>query len=123
MSENTVHTPHDHGGHGEEIIRSMPGAGEIDRIAQVLRHLADPSRLRIFWLLCHGEECVTNISALVEMSSPAVSHHLRQLKAAGLIESRRSGKEVFYRAADTETARMLHRVIEETMQMVCPLFN
>ena len=53
MSENTVHAPHDHSGRGEEIIRSMPGAAEIQEISQVLRHLADPSRLRIFWLLCH----------------------------------------------------------------------
>ena len=55
------------------------------------------------------------------MSSPAVSHHLRQLRTAGLIESRRDGKEVFYRAAATETARLLHRVIEQTMRIVCPL--
>ena len=44
-----------------------------------------------------------------------------QLKSAGLIESRRDGKEVFYRAAATETARLLHRVIEQTMSIVCPL--
>ncbi|WP_462363972.1 ArsR/SmtB family transcription factor, partial [Pyramidobacter porci] len=75
---------------------------------------------RVFWLLCHGEECVINISALMEMSSPAVSHHLRLLKAAGLIVSRREGKEVYYRAAASDTAAMLHRAIEELMSMVCP---
>ena len=42
-----------------------------------------------FWLLCHCEECVINIVALVEMSSPAVSHHLKQLRSGGLITSRR----------------------------------
>ena len=48
------------------------------------------------------------------MSSPAVSHHLRQLKDSGLIVSRRVGKEVFYLAADTEVAQLLHQLIERT---------
>lgn len=61
-----------------------------------------------------------NISALMDMSSPAVSHHLKQLKTSGLIVSRREGKEVCYRAADTEQARLLHIMIERTMEIACP---
>ena len=63
---------------------------------------------------------MVNISALVDMTSPAVSHHLRQLRSSGLIVSRREGKEVYYRAADTEQSRLLHRVIEETMAILLP---
>ena len=66
-----------------------------DSLADVFKQLGDGSRVRIFWLLCHCEECVINISSMVDMSSPAVSHHLRQLKAGGLIVSRRDGKEVY----------------------------
>jgi len=120
MAEKTIHTPHDHGGRGEEIIRSMPSAGEIETISQVLRHLGDPSRLRIFWLLCHCEECVMNIAALTEMSSSAVSHHLRLLKSSGLIVSRREGKEMYYTAADTEIVDALHRTFEEVARISCP---
>ena len=76
--------------------------------------------VRIFWLLCHCEECVQNISALMEMSSPAVSHHLRGLKDNGLIVSRRVGKEVFYKAADTDQSRLLHIMIEKVMAISCP---
>ena len=61
-----------------------------------------------------------NLSALVEMSSPAVSHHLRQLKASGLIVSRRDGKEVYYKAADTREANLLHRMIEALVEITCP---
>ena len=43
---------------------------------------------------------------MMEMSSPAVSHHLRPLRNRGLIVSRRVGKEVYYRAADTEQSRL-----------------
>ena len=112
--------PHDHGQMIEQMHDHMPPSADFLAVSDLFKQLCDASRLRIFWLLCHCEECVANISALVEMSSPAVSHHLRQLKSAGLIESRRAGKEVFYRAASTEAAQLLHRVIEETMCIVCP---
>ena len=56
----------------------------------------------------------------VELSSPAVSHHLRLLKSAGLIVSRRQGKEMYYRAADTEPARVLHHTIEQLAALTCP---
>ena len=86
----------------------------------MFRLLDDSSRLRIFWLLCHCEECVANISALVDMSSPAVSHHLRQLREAGLITSRRDGREVYYKAADTIEAQLLHKVTERVMEISRP---
>jgi DNA-binding transcriptional ArsR family regulator len=89
--------------------------------AALFRLLGDASRLRIFWVLCHGEACVAHLSDHVGMSSPAVSHHLRQLRDTGLVTSRRDGKEVRYRAADTETARQLHRMIETMVEITCPM--
>ena len=112
--------PHDHGYNEEKVAQHMPTENEIAGVSEAMKQLGDPSRLRIFWLLCHYEACVVNISALVDMTSPAVSHHLRQLRSSGLIVSRREGKEVYYRAADTEQSRLLHRVIEETMAISCP---
>ena len=93
---------------------------EIRTVADALRHLGDPSRLRIFWLLCHTEECVADIAEYAEMSSPAVSHHLRLLKTAGLITSRRDGKEMLYKAAETELASELHHIIERIAEVSCP---
>ena len=88
-------------------------------VADVFKQLGDSTRLRIFWILCHCEECVLNIAALLNMSSPAVSHHLRPLKNSGLITSRREGKEVYYKAADTEHTRLLHDMMEKVMQITC----
>ena len=87
----------------------MQEAESFQAVAGLCRLLSDANRVRIFWLLCHCEECVVNLAALVGMSSPAASHHLRQLKDSGLVVSRRIGKEVYYRAADTEVAGLLHR--------------
>ena len=90
--------PHDHHGDASleaHLIEALHAAGDFSMAANVFKQLSDSSRLRIFWLLCHCEQCVVNISSMVEMSSPAVSHHLRQLRLSGLIESRRVGKEVY----------------------------
>ena len=98
----------------------MPDANTIQSVSDAMKQLGDPSRLRIFWFLCHCEECLINIAALTEMSSPNVSHHLRLLKSAGLITSRRQGKEMYYKAAETEMAQSLHRIIEEVARITCP---
>ena len=112
--------PHDHGGDVEHVVEHMPKSESFQIVSDIFKLMDDNSRIRIFWLLCHCEECVINISALVDMSSPAVSHHLRQLKNGGLITSRREGKEVYYRAADTPQSRLLHHVIEELVEITCP---
>ena len=98
----------------------IPRVEELQTVSVLFKQLSDASRLRIFWLLCHCEECVINLSSIVGMSSPAVSHHLRQLKNSGLIVSRREGKEVYYRAADTEQAQLLHHMIEKMVEIACP---
>ena len=114
--------PHDHGDARRAALlrRQLLLGGDFGAAAELFRLLDDSSRLRIFWLLCHMEECVVNISAVTGMSSPAVSHHLRLLKDAGLVRSRREGKEVRYRAAETPTCRLLHEMIEKTMEISCP---
>lgn len=114
--------PHHHGEekHIDETRQQLDKAEDFQSVADIFKVLCDTSRLRIFWLLCHMEECVINIAALMDMTTPAVSHHLKLLKAGGLIVSRRSGKEVYYKAADTEESRLLHRTMEEIMEVVCP---
>ena len=114
------HLPHDHGQAFEHLCSHMPQTSDFQVAAEIFKQLGDSSRIRIFWLLCHCEECVINISSLVEMSSPAVSHHLKQLKITGLIVSRREGKEVYYKAADTVQAQLLHHMIEQVIQISCP---
>ena len=114
--------PHDHGQAIESELERMPSESDFYTASDVFRQLSDGNRARIFWLLCHCEECVINIASIVGMTSPAVSHHLRQLKGSGLIVSRRKGKEVYYRAADTELAKALHLIIEKIVEISCPSF-
>ena len=120
MSDITL--PHDHGGHQDpgRLKELLDRTENFQTVADVFKQMCDTTRIRIFWLLCHCEACVINISAMMEMSSPAVSHHLRALRTSGLIVSRRAGREVYYRAAPTEEARLLHHMIESVMAITCP---
>lgn len=112
--------PHDHGQFPGYVLEHMPETDEFKTVADIFKQLGDGNRIRIFWLLCHCEECVINLSAMVGMSSPAVSHHLKQLKNAQLITSRREGKEVYYRAASGARAQLLHHMIEQMIDIACP---
>lgn len=112
--------PHNHGRHIEVVLDKMPEPDYFLEAAEVFQQLCDGSRLRILWLLCHCEECGVNIAAAVSMSAAAVSHHLKTLKLHGLITSRREGKEVYYTLADTEKARLIHRMVDDFFQLSCP---
>ena len=113
--------PHNHGADTEKVQKNLPSDENLCEVAELLALMADPSRVKIFWILCHCEECVINLSAMTEMSSPALSHHLKLLRSAGLISSSRHGKEVYYKAAENTSAKHLHAVIEGTMSIVCPI--
>lgn len=121
--KHTSLLPHNHDDHNsatEHIIEQLGDVSQFQIVAEIFKQLGDTTRIRIFWLLCHCEECVINISAMLEMSSPAVSHHLRPLKNSGLIVSRREGKEVYYKASDSADAQLLHKMIEQVMEIKCP---
>lgn len=114
--------PHQHedASHLHELEEYLRRTEYFQTVALVFRQLSDANRVRLFWLLCHCEECVVNLAAMMGMSPPALSHHLRQLRESGLIVSRRDGKEVYYKAAKSEQAQLLHRMIERTMEISCP---
>ena len=111
---------HEDASHLHELEEYLRRTEYFQTVALVFRQLSDANRVRLFWLLCHCEECVVNLAAMMGMSPPALSHHLRQLRESGLIVSRRDGKEVYYKAAESEQAQLLHRMIERTMEISCP---
>ena len=120
MNQSILPHAHDIPSHMDNIGAALTHTERFEIAADIFKQLSDTTRLRIFWMLCHTEQCVTNISALMDMSSPAVSHHLRVLRGCGLIVSRREGKEVYYRASDGDVAQLLHKTIEQVMDIACP---
>src|SRR4051794_6176926 len=89
----------------EEIRKGLdPAAAEM--AAATAKALGDPTRLTIAIALREGEElCVCDLGWITMRAENLVGHHLRSLRAAGLADSRRDGKMVFYTL--TETGRSL----------------
>lgn len=84
----------------------MPDSAAIHAAAAAARGLSDATRLSIAAALAAGGElCVCDMAWVVGMPQGLVSHHLRQLKNASLVSSRRQGKLVMYRL--TERGRQL----------------
>lgn len=90
------------------------------KVAEIYKLLSDETRLQLFWILCHKEECVLNLANMLKMSSPAIYHHLKELKNGGLISSKKVGKETLYFACDKEIVKSLHFSIENTLKLSCP---
>ncbi len=72
----------------------------LERIADRLKAMADPTRLRILHSLQAGERCVTDILGQVGGSQANISKHLSVLRRAGLVDCRRDGVNVYYRIED-----------------------
>ena len=107
----------------EFLHKELMKEGDFKLVADIFSLLSDTNRLRIYWLLCHSKECVVNIAQLMQMTNPAVSHHLKILKEASLIESYRDGKEVFYTTSSNLKTKALHDFIEKLMEISCPDFD
>lgn len=117
MSKNVL--PHSHNPKTQQLLDEKPAQETFDKTSETFQLISDSTRLKILWLLCHSEECVINIAAAIDMSSPAVSHHLRVLKQSGLLTMRREGKEAYYTLADTEEAALVHRIVDSVFDMNC----
>ena len=66
-------------------------------VEDIFKALGDPTRIRILRMLArNGEMCVCKIMEELEMTQPAVSHHLSKLKNAGLVHPRKQGQWVHY---------------------------
>lgn len=90
------------------LTRSALDASQAESAAAIFKALGDPVRLRIFSMIASapgGELCVCDVLD-VGVSQPTVSHHLRKLREAGLLTSRKEATWVHYRVAPDVLAAM-----------------
>jgi ArsR family transcriptional regulator len=84
-------------------------ASEAQRLATALKTLADPARLRLLSLIQaqpDGEACVCHLTEPLGLSQPTVSHHLKVLREAGLVERERRGSWAYYRVVPEPLAAL-----------------
>lgn len=95
-----------------EVDRCFPTSevctDDLAEEAGLLKVLSDPNRLRIFVTLVRsrGEVCVCDFVDGMDLLQPTVSHHLKVLKEAGLIESERRATWVYYRLSSDARSRL-----------------
>jgi ArsR family transcriptional regulator len=76
-------------------------AEQADQVAPLLKALAEPVRLRLMSLVAShpgGEACVCDLNEAFDLSQPTISHHLKVLHEAGLLDREKRGVWVYYRA-------------------------
>jgi ArsR family transcriptional regulator len=99
------------------VAPSSDGIGRIrtvKELSELFKSLADENRLKILIMLAeHGELNVSAIGDRLGQSQPAVSHHLTQLKNAGLVEYRREGKFNFYALHPTGLHELIANVFPD----------
>ena len=94
----------------------MPDKQTTEKIADLFKAFADPTRVQILSNLVERELCVTDIAEAVELSQSAVSHQLRILKQMYLIKYRREGKNILYSLADDHVRTILQMGLEHVME-------
>ena len=82
---------------------------DVAGLSELFKALSDETRVKILHLLSKRELCVCDLAYVMEMSMPAVSHHLRLLKALRLVHSRKDGKLVFYTLEDNHVLALIEQ--------------
>ncbi|MGA5191435.1 ArsR/SmtB family transcription factor [Streptomyces griseoincarnatus] len=106
-----------------EAIRSrMPPLPGLEAAAAAAKALADPTRLKVAAALAEGGElCVCDLAWVIGQAQNLVSHHLRQLRQAGLAASRRQGRLVMYTL--TDRGRTLTHAVLDPAPTTSPATN
>lgn len=81
-------------------------------LAETFSALSDPARAKILYALAQEELCVCDLAEIVGVTESAVSHHLRILRALGLVQYRRDGRVVYYSLADDHVQTFLAQGLE-----------
>lgn len=92
----------------------------VDDLAKLFKLFGDPTRLKILWALKTHEMCVCDISVVLDMTQSAISHQLKVLKEAHLIDSRRDGKVIFYQLKDQHVNTIFDLTLEHLLESVQP---
>ena len=107
------------------VANMMPGVDmpldvleqRVEEATRMLRLLANERRLMVLChLLARGEMNVGALAELVGLSQPALSQHLAQMRAEGLVATRREAQTIWYRVADPKVARL----VDVLHELYCP---
>lgn len=86
----------------------------MEKLADLFKAMAHPTRLQILCMLRHGELCVCHIENALDRRQPYISQQLMVLRDSGAVASRKDGLQVYYRISDPRIYRLLDAVLDDT---------
>ena len=92
------------------VVRGPLDAAHANTFASMFKALGDPVRLRLLSMIASaggGEVCVCDLSGSFDLTGPTISHHLKVLREAGLVDSDRRGTWVYYRLVPAALALLV----------------
>ncbi|MFH1085293.1 MAG: metalloregulator ArsR/SmtB family transcription factor [Chloroflexota bacterium] len=105
-----VRPTHEHPDEDAEALRAgLLGEGDAALLAETIKALGDPTRLRLVSGLLRGERCVSELAAALEMSISAISHQLSLMRRLRLVRARREGRHIYY-ALDDDHVEQLYQL-------------
>lgn len=102
------------------IQSSVPSGVDLEQAVDLLKLLADPTRLEILILLGDGEASVGEIAEALDRSVPATSQHLAKLRAGHLVISRREGTTIVYAHATNHVGTLVTNVLQHAEHVLYP---
>ena len=100
----------------ERFSAVSPDEKSLYDAAELLKVFGDATRLRIISVLCQNEKCVCDIANELGMTQSAISHQLRVLKQARLVDTRRDGKTIYYSLCDDHVRTIFYYAMEHVME-------
>lgn len=107
---------HNHEAILEKVRHDLPTDEMLCDLADLFKVFADTTRVKILYALLESDMCVCAISELLGMTQSAISHQLRNLKNAKLVNNRRSGKTVIYALSDHHVKSIVAQGFEHLIE-------
>jgi len=95
-----------------KVKDSMNRELDVDRLSEIFKIIADPTRIKILYALSRCEMCVCDIADTLGMSQSAISHQLRLLRNLKLVKHRKDGKSVIYSLDDDHILQLFVQGME-----------
>ncbi|MEC0206038.1 metalloregulator ArsR/SmtB family transcription factor [Paenibacillus lautus] len=98
---------------GIALLKETISDDDMVGMAEIFKALADPTRVKVAYMLDRGGElCVCDVAEVLGSSTATASHHLRTLKNKDIAKSRKAGKNVYYSLKDDHIRTLLHMTLE-----------
>jgi ArsR family transcriptional regulator len=97
-------------------VRDRIGEDQVVELAEMFRLMSDPTRLRIILASLDAPVSVGDMAEGLNISASLVSHHLRLLRAARLLQAERRGRQVFYVVGDSHIRSMLTDMVDHVAE-------